>query len=87
MMAIRPALACALALVFNLAAPLCAADDPAGTKPAVAKDDTATRVNPFFAPSPLPFQYPQFDKIRDSDYAPAFEKGMADNRAEIEAIA
>lgn len=87
MMAFRPALACAFALLLSLTASLCAADDPAGAKPAAAKDSPATRVNPFFSPSPLPFQYPQFDKIRDSDYAPAFEKGMADNRVEIEAIA
>lgn len=44
-------------------------------------------VNPFFAQSTLPFQYPPFDQIRDSDYVPAFEKGMAEQSAEIEVIA
>ena len=44
-------------------------------------------MNPFFQISPLPFQYPQFDKITDADFAPAFERGMADNSREIEAIA
>ncbi len=42
--------------------------------------------NPFSAPSPLPFNYPQFDRIRDSDFAPAFDAGMAEQLAEIRAI-
>jgi peptidyl-dipeptidase Dcp len=43
--------------------------------------------NPFFAPSSLPFQSPPFDKIKDSDYQPAMEAGMAEQRKEIQAIA
>jgi peptidyl-dipeptidase Dcp len=43
--------------------------------------------NPFFHKSTLPYQLPPFDKIHDADFAPAFEKGMADHLAEIEAIA
>jgi peptidyl-dipeptidase Dcp len=43
--------------------------------------------NPFFAESPLPLHYPQFDKIKDSDFAPAFDKGMAEHLKEMEAIA
>jgi peptidyl-dipeptidase Dcp len=43
--------------------------------------------NPFFAPSPLPFNYPQFDRIRDEHFAPAFEAGMAQQLAEVRAIA
>ena len=43
--------------------------------------------NPFFQQSTLPLQYPQFDKIKDSDFAPAFERGMLDNTKEIDAIA
>ena len=43
--------------------------------------------NPFFAPSALPFQAPPFDRIKDSDYQPAIEAGMAEQRREIEAIA
>ena len=43
--------------------------------------------NPFFAESPLPHQLPPFDRIDDAHYAPAFERGMADQIAEIEAIA
>ncbi|MGA9494502.1 MAG: peptidyl-dipeptidase Dcp [Terriglobales bacterium] len=43
--------------------------------------------NPFYAPSPLPFQAPPFDKIKDDDYQPAIEAGMAQQQAEIRAIA
>ncbi len=42
--------------------------------------------NPFLRPSPLPFQFPQFDLISPENYLPAFEQGMAEQLAEIEAI-
>ncbi len=43
--------------------------------------------NPFYAPSTLPFHAPPFDKIKDSDYQPAIEAGMAEQRQEVRAIA
>ena len=43
--------------------------------------------NPFYAPSTLPFHAPPFDKIKDSDYQPAIEAGIAENLKEIGAIA
>ncbi len=43
--------------------------------------------NPFYAPSTLPFEAPPFDKIKDSDYQPAIEAGMAEQKKEMEAIA
>ncbi|MDP6095389.1 MAG: M3 family metallopeptidase [Gammaproteobacteria bacterium] len=43
--------------------------------------------NPFFNPSPLYFNYPQFDLIRNEHYLPAFERGIAEQLIEIEAIA
>jgi len=43
--------------------------------------------NPFYAPSSLPFQAPPFDKIKDGDYQPAIEAGMADQLTEIRRIA
>ncbi|HLH07865.1 MAG TPA: peptidyl-dipeptidase Dcp [Terriglobales bacterium] len=43
--------------------------------------------NPFYAPSKLPFEAPPFDKIKDDDYQPAIEAGMAQQQKEIEAIA
>jgi len=44
-------------------------------------------VNPFFEASTLPYHLPPFDKIKDADYMPAFEKGMAEQRKEIDTIA
>ncbi|WP_194756436.1 M3 family metallopeptidase [Aliidiomarina indica] len=43
--------------------------------------------NPFFAPSPLQYQAPDFTQIRDEHYAPAFEAGMSQQAAEMQAIA
>ena len=43
--------------------------------------------NPFYAPSTLPFGAPPFDKIKDEDYQPAIEAGMAQQLAEINRIA
>jgi peptidyl-dipeptidase Dcp len=43
--------------------------------------------NPFTLPSTLPYQLPPFDKIRNSDYLPAFEAGMRAHRQEVAAIA
>ncbi len=42
--------------------------------------------NPLFVPSSLPFQLPPFADITDDDYLPAFERGMAEHLAEIDAI-
>jgi peptidyl-dipeptidase Dcp len=43
--------------------------------------------NPFFKESALPFHYPPFDKIKNSDFAPAIEAGMREQLKEIEPIA
>lgn len=43
--------------------------------------------NPFYAASTLPFGAPPFDKIKDGDYQPAIEAGMAQQLAEINKIA
>jgi peptidyl-dipeptidase Dcp len=43
--------------------------------------------NPFFAASTLPYQAPPFDKIKDTDFQPALEAGMAAQMKEVEAIA
>lgn len=47
----------------------------------------AATPNPLLEPSPLPFGYPAFDRVRDSHYAPAFSQGMAEHLREVEAIA
>ena len=54
---------------------------------ALAANNEFGPTNPFYAASPLPFQAPPFDKIKDSDYQPAIEAGMAQQRAEMLAIA
>ncbi|MBP1205963.1 peptidyl-dipeptidase Dcp [Duganella sp. 1411] len=43
--------------------------------------------NPFAKASPLQYGYPQFDKIQNDDYAPAFAEGMRQQAAEVDAIA
>ncbi len=66
-----------------LLAPLCltaglrAADAPASPMPD----------NPLLTESPLPFHFPQFDKIKNEHFLPAIEQGMTDNLKEVDAIA
>ncbi|HSY36779.1 MAG TPA: peptidyl-dipeptidase Dcp [Acidobacteriaceae bacterium] len=43
--------------------------------------------NPFYAASKLPFQAPPFNKIKDADYQPAIEAGIAQQMQEMDAIA
>jgi peptidyl-dipeptidase Dcp len=43
--------------------------------------------NPFYTESPLPFHAPPFDKIKDTDYQPAIEAGMAKQLVEVRTIA
>ncbi|MAK71770.1 MAG: dipeptidyl carboxypeptidase II, partial [Idiomarinaceae bacterium] len=47
----------------------------------------ATEQNPFYEPSPLQYQAPDFNAIEFEHFKPAFEKGMQEHMAEIEAIA
>ena len=76
-------IACALALAIatTLTGQATAADAAKG--PAAS----AAYSGPFAAPSPLDLNYPQFDKIKDGDFAPAFDTGMAQELQEIDAIA
>jgi peptidyl-dipeptidase Dcp len=81
-------LAAALAAVLALqAANAVAQPAPSQDAPVPADQAAAMQANPFFAESPLPLHYPQFDRIHDTDFAPAFDRGMADELAEIRAIA
>ncbi|MEV6039603.1 M3 family metallopeptidase [Nonomuraea sp. NPDC052116] len=43
--------------------------------------------NPFFTPSDLPYELPPFADVREEHYLPAFERGMAEQLAEVGAIA
>ena len=57
------------------------------TLPAIAASNDFGPNNPFYSPSPLPFHAPDFTKIKDSDYQPAIEAGMAEQLKEVQAIA
>ncbi len=58
-----------------------------GVRSALTADTPFGPGNPFYAPSALPFEAPPFDKIKDADYQPAIEAGMAQQRKEMQAIA
>lgn len=63
--------------------------NPAQTTDAEPEAVAATVMadNPFFADSPHYFNFPPFDLIANEHYQPAFERGMAEQIAEVEAIA
>ena len=48
--------------------------------------EQAKHENPLLMESQLPFGAPDFDKIEDTDYLPAFEAAIAENRQNIKAI-
>ncbi|MBU6199306.1 MAG: peptidyl-dipeptidase Dcp [Xanthomonadaceae bacterium] len=78
-----------LPVVMTAALAACA-PSPHKVEPAKAAATTApapARVNPFLAPSPLPFQAPPFDKITDADYQPAIMEGIHQQLAEVDKIA
>ena len=84
----------ALSAVLALSMAGCSKTDPAQVAKATPETTTETEMttspedsNPFFSESPLYLHYPQFDKVENSHFAPAFELGMEQQLAEIEAIA
>ncbi|QIR15627.1 M3 family metallopeptidase [Shewanella aestuarii] len=46
----------------------------------------ATVDNVLLSPSPLQYMAPQFDKVKPSDYLPAFEQGMQQHKTQLAAI-
>ncbi|MFL6843069.1 MAG: M3 family metallopeptidase [Sphingomicrobium sp.] len=52
-----------------------------------ASGATLPASSPFAKPSTLPFQAPDFSRIKDSDYLPALLAGMAEQKREVMAIA
>ena len=54
---------------------------------ASSTSNTDTVSNPLLTQSPLSYQAPPFDKIKDSDFAPALEEGMRQQLQEVERIA
>lgn len=79
-----------LILALSTCAWLAACSEPAretgSTVTAAEESRMTTEDNPFFSPSTLDLQYPPFDRIRDEHFLPAFERGMAEQQAEIAEI-
>jgi len=80
-----------LAAAISLALAACQskqeADSVKTADAAPAADAKPQRANPLLSQSPLPFHAPQFDKIQDADYLPAFEQGMREHLEQINKIA
>jgi len=72
--------------VIALATPL-AATMPRHRAATTRMSATLPASNPFAKPSALPFLAPDFASIKDSDYLPAMLAGMAQQKAEVLAIA
>jgi len=71
--------------VIALATPLAAR--PVKHRAATPMSAALPASNPFAKPSALPFLAPDFASIKDSDYLPAMLAGMAQQKAEVLAIA
>lgn len=71
---------------FALAAALAALTLACGPKepPTPVIDPNA---NPFFSEWTAPFGAPPFDRLKPAHYMPAFEKGMAEQKVEVAAVA
>ena len=77
-------------LLFATAAIAVVTTAPAAAAPkkaTAAASATLPASNPFAQPSTLPFETPDFSKIKDSDYLPAILAGMAQQKREVTAIA
>ncbi|WP_438481779.1 M3 family metallopeptidase [Oleiharenicola lentus] len=48
---------------------------------------TTMSANPLLTESPLPYQLPPFEQIKNEHFLPAFEQGMTENLKEIDVIA
>ena len=84
-----------LAVVMALTAAACSKTDSGlATTTTVAETNneevaavTPVSENPFYTESMLYFHLPPFDRLEDSHYGPAFERGMEEQTAEINLIA
>lgn len=76
-------------LAMGLALAACSSQESSSpmsqTQPSATAD--AEQANPLLAESPLPFQAPPFDRIRDEHFQPAIEQGMREHLEEVRAIA
>jgi len=63
-----------------------AAESPAPAQGATMNSQQQAE-NPFFKPSPLLYQAPEFNRYKDSDYEPAITEGIRQMLAEVDTIA
>ena len=71
-----------IAVAFVLTAG-CSNDGSNGSEGAETVNDD----NPFYTESTQPYQLPPFERIDESNFLPAFERGMAEQLEEVSAIA
>ena len=76
-----------LAAAISLALAACTGNKPETVSEKTPATTPAPAENPLLVASTLPFGAPMFDKIKDSDYLPAFEAGMKQHLAEMRKIA
>src|SRR5476651_257131 len=74
-----------LSLVSVIAIAVMMGSCKSGGNSASGSDSLAN--NPFLVKSALPFEAPDFSKIKDGDYKPAMEEGIKRQLAEIQKIA
>ena len=72
-------------LAMNTACTTMKNTDPQSTE--IPVPDASLATNPFMKKSSLQYQAPEFDKIKDEHFKPAFDYGMKVQLAEIEKIA
>jgi peptidyl-dipeptidase Dcp len=84
---ISPRVICLAAIGLAACAPATQQSPPVTVPVSAPINSVQFAQNPFASVSTLPYQAPDFTKIRDTDYAPAYEAGMKQQVAEIDAIA
>ena len=78
-----------LAAAISLALAACSGKEStpvSETSPTPAPQPANASTNPLLTASTLPFQAPPFDRIKDSDYLPAFNEGMRQHLEEVQRI-
>ncbi len=81
-----------IAMLIAAGAPLAAVDDSTSAPGSAAAGPPAeapqgAQAGPFAEASRLPYGLPPFDAVKDSDFEPAFEAGMREQQAQVDAIA
>ncbi|QCZ94052.1 M3 family metallopeptidase [Salinimonas iocasae] len=77
----------ATAIAAAMALSACTSSQDTNNAKAMAESQQSNTDNVLMRKSTLPYQTPEFDKIKITDYEPAFNKGMKEQSAEVNAIA